>query len=65
MRLVPAEIVARTDIDDADGDLGGAARGLPVLDATKPAAVPCRNSRREIFSIVMLMSSPLDAAKCG
>ena len=52
MRLVPAEVVARADIDDADGEIGGerAARSgpKPAAKPSAPPAVPCKNPRREM-----------------
>ena len=60
MRLVPAEIVARADIDDADGEVG---RGERALDGAQtqaprppaPKAVVFRRERREIAVTVIMI----------
>ena len=48
MGLIPAEIIPRPDIDDADRDIGGLGHARAATRPQRfPPAVPSRNRRRD------------------
>ena len=67
MRLVPAEVVARTDIDDADGELGGVGQWLAAgREAGDTGRCPLQEAAARNLAVSSCSCDlPLDAAKCG